>query len=192
MSKIKEDKKIEEVVEDKVDDLKEEFHEAIMDEIEKDIDGKDMEITLLNNKIKELEDKNLRMSAENINYRRRKDEEVSRMLKYSDEDIVVDLIEIIDNFERALKINSDNEETKKYVEGINMIYMSLLNLLNKYDVKEIEALGCEFDPTYHNGVLTDTDETKEDNVVLDVMLKGYMLKDKVIRPAMVKVNNLEK
>jgi molecular chaperone GrpE len=69
-----------------------------------------------------------------------------------------------------------------------MIYSNILNILNKYEVKEIEAFNKEFDPKYHQAVLTDTIESLGDNIVIEVLQKGYMYKDKVIRPSMVKVN----
>ena len=66
--------------------------------------------------------------------------------------------------------------------------MLLINILNNFEIKEIEALGKEFDPRYHQAVLTDNVSDKDNNIILDVLQKGYMSKDKVIRPAMVKVN----
>ncbi len=140
--------------------------------------------------IKELEEKLVRNQAELINYKRRKDDEVSRMLKYSQEDIILEILPIIDNFERAIKLDDNNleDELSKFLNGFKMIYTNLIEVLNKYEVKEIEALGKEFDPTYHQAVLTDKDESKAPGTVLEVLQKGYMYKDKVIRVSMVKVN----
>ena len=136
-------------------------------------------------KVKELEDKNLRVTSEMINSNRRKDEECNRLLKYKDEDIIMDLLQVIDNFERALSVKSTDEN---YQKGFDMIYAGLRSVLNKYEVKEIECLGLEFDPNLHQAVLTDHIEGKKDNEIIEVMQKGYTYKDKVIRPAMVKVN----
>ena len=145
-------------------------------------------IEALNLKIKELEDKNLRVTSEMINSNRRKDEECNRLLKYKDEEIINDLLPVIDNFERALSVKSDDENILNYQKGFNMIYESLKMTLNKYEVKEIECLGQDFDPALHQAVLTDHIEGKKDNEIIEVMQKGYTYKDKVIRPAMVKVN----
>ena len=142
-------------------------------------------IEALNLKIKELEDKNLRVTSEMINSNRRKDEECNRLLKYKDEDIIMDLLQVVDNFERALSVKSTDEN---YQKGFDMIYAGLRGVLNKYEVKEIECLGLEFDPMYHQAVLTDHIDGKKDNEIIEVMQKGYTYKDKVIRPAMVKVN----
>ena len=142
-------------------------------------------IEALNLKIKELEDKNLRVTSEMINSNRRKDEECNRLLKYKDEDIIMDLLQVVDNFERALSVKSTDEN---YQKGFDMIYAGLRGVLDKYEVKEIECLGLDFDPSLHQAVLTDHIEGKKDNEIIEVMQKGYTYKDKVIRPAMVKVN----
>jgi len=138
----------------------------------------------------ELNDKVLRSLAELQNYKKRKDEELNRMLKYSDEDLILELLPIIDNFERAIKLDDTNltDELSKFLEGFKMIYSNIVNLLNKYEVKEIESLNKTFDPTYHQAVLTDDLEGYENNIVIEVLQKGYIYKDKVIRPTMVKVN----
>ena len=142
-------------------------------------------IEALTLKVKELEDKNLRVTSEMINSNRRKDEECNRLLKYKNEDIILDLLQVVDNFERALSVKSTDEN---YQKGFDMIYAGLRSVLDKYEVKEIECLGLEFDPMYHQAVLTDHIEGKKDNEIIEVMQKGYTYKDKVIRPAMVKVN----
>ena len=151
--------------------------------------NKDKEVIKdLNLKIKELEDKNIRVTAEMINTVRRKEEENSRLLKYASEDVFIDLLQVVDNFERALSINSESEDVKNYQKGFNMIYDGLKNLLIKYEVKEIDALGTIFDPNFHQAVMTDHIDGKKENEVIEVLQKGYTYKDKIIRPAMVKVN----
>jgi molecular chaperone GrpE len=148
--------------------------------------NKDKElIESLTLKVKELEDKNLRVTSEMINSNRRKDEECNRLLKYKDEDIIMDLLQVVDNFERALSVKSTDEN---YQKGFDMIYAGLRSVLDKYEVKEIDCLGREFDPGKHQAVLTDHVEGKKQNEIIEVMQKGYTYKDKVIRPAMVKVN----
>ena len=143
--------------------------------------------------LKELQDANekcLRMAAELQNYKRRKEEETSNLMKYANEDLVKSLLPILDNFERAIKLDDNglSDEVSKFLSGFKMIYTSFVNILNDIDVKEIEADGLEFDPNFHQAVLTEKDENKPSNVILEVLQKGYTYKDKVIRPAMVKVN----
>ncbi len=144
----------------------------------------------LEEQIKNLQDSLLRSQAEVINYKRRKDEEVSRLMKYANEDIILGFLPILDNFERAMNMDDDNldDEVSKFLEGIKMVYTQTINLLNSFEVKEIECLDKVFDPTYHQAVVTACDEDKEDDIILEVLLKGYTYKDKVIRPAMVRVN----
>lgn len=145
---------------------------------------------ILDDKNKELENKILTMSADNINYRKRKDEEVSRILKFCNEDIIKDILPVVDNFERALKLAEDktDEEFVKFTEGYKMIYCSLQNILEKFEVKAIDGNNKAFDPVYHNAVIMEEKEGVEPGVVLEVLQKGYLYKDKVIRPAMVKVS----
>ena len=141
-------------------------------------------------KLKESDEKALRCSAELINYRKRKDEEVMKMLKYSNEPIVKELLPIVDNFERAIKFDDTNlnDELSKFLEGFKMVYCHLTNALEKYEVKAIDGYNKPFDPTYHQAVLTEKADGVEPGIVIEVMQKGYLLKDKVIRPAMVKVS----
>ena len=153
-------------------------------------DNNKEKIQTLENKIKELEEALLRKDADLINYRKRKDDEVSRMLKYKDEAIVKDILPIIDNFERAINLDDDNldDELSKFLEGFKMIYCHLEEILKKYEIKEIAETKVPFDPNIHQGVLTEKVEGLEPNMVVEVMQKGYLLKDKVIRHAMVKVS----
>lgn len=145
---------------------------------------------LLSTRIKELEDALLRSQAELLNYKRRKDEETSRIIKYAETDILEGFLPILDNFERAISMDDNNfgDETSKFLEGFRMVYNQTRSLLEKFEVKEIECLGKEFDPTYAQAVITDKDETKESGIVLEVFQKGYIYKDRVLRIAMVKVN----
>ncbi|MDD2377320.1 MAG: nucleotide exchange factor GrpE [Bacilli bacterium] len=142
------------------------------------------------NKISELEDTILRNKAEFVNYRKRLEEEQSRILKYSNEDIIKELLPILDNFERAISMDDDNleDEVSKFLAGFKLIYGNLVNILNDFEVTEVKGLDEEFDPTYQQAVMTEEKEGVEPGTVIEVLQKGYMLKEKVIRPAMVKVS----
>ena len=156
------------------------------------LEEKEEIISNLNKAIDEAKNNTLRAQAELLNYRKRKDAEVSDLLKYANADFAKELIVVVDNFERAIKMSleSNSEELKKYMEGYNLTYTNLISILNKFEISEINRLGEKFDPNLEQALLTDHDESKEDDVVTEVLLKGYMLKDRVIRPASVKVNNL--
>ena len=144
----------------------------------------------LKNDLKESSEKVLRLAAEMQNYKKRNETEKSNMLKYANEYLAKSLLPILDNFERAIRLDDNDlsDEVSKFLSGFKMIYGSFVNVLNNIEVKEIECDGLEFDPVYHQAVLTEKDETKPSGVILEVLQKGYMYKDKVIRPAMVKVN----
>ena len=157
--------------------------------IKKDHKSKDKKIIEeLQNEISVLKDKNMRITAEMINTVRRKEEETSRLLKYSNESLILELLPVIDNFERALENKTEDENIINYQKGIKMIYDSLINILNKYEVKEIDAINKEFDSTFHQAVMTEEKDGVDSNIVIEVMQKGYTYKDKIIRPAMVKVS----
>lgn len=148
------------------------------------------EILVLKNNIENLEKKVQLAQAELINYRKRKDEETSNMLKFANMDLILDLLPVIDNFERALAVTTD-ASFDKYNEGYKLIYNHILDTLKKFGVCEIEALDKEFDPNLHEAVMIGKEEDKPNDVVLEVFSKGYTLKGRVIRPSKVKVNNID-
>lgn len=149
---------------------------------------KDKKLEELQNEINTLKDKNMRIAAEMVNTLRRKDEETNRLLKYSNESLITELLPVIDNFERALNVDAKTVDVESYQKGMTMIYNSLKNILEKFEVKEIEAIDKEFDPSYHQAVMQEEKEGTKENIVIEVLQKGYTYKDKVIRPAMVKVS----
>lgn len=137
-----------------------------------------------------LNDKVLRISAEMQNMRRRYEAEISDIYKYEGEELIIKLLAIVDNFERAISLDDRDltDELSKFLSGFKMIYTNLLSILDSMDVKVIDCKGLEFDPNKMEAVLMEKDENLPANVVLEVLQKGYMYKDKVIRVAMVKVN----
>ncbi|MCI8394075.1 MAG: nucleotide exchange factor GrpE [Bacilli bacterium] len=151
----------------------------------------DAEILKLKEENVLLNDKVLRINAELQNIKRRNNEEMSRLLKYDGENLIKKILPIIDNFERAINMDDENleDEVSKFLSGFKMIYSNLKNILEEFEIKEIECLGKEFSPENMEAVLTDHIEGKEKNTVIDVLQKGYCYKDKIIRPAMVKVND---
>lgn len=149
---------------------------------------KNKQVEELTEKLKSLEEETLRAKADLINYRKRKDDEVSNLLKYCNADIIMLLLPVLDNFERVINKEDIPEDVKSYLEGFKLIYKQIKDILESNDVKEIEALGKEFDPMYHQSVTMRKDDTKESGIVLEVYQKGYTYKDKVLRPAMVIIN----
>ena len=127
----------------------------------------------------------LRMMADFQNYKRRVEKEKKDLYSYANEKIVSDLLEVMDNFERALEQEADDS----FKEGMEMIFKQLGTVLEKSGLAEIPALGEDFDPNVHNAVMTEETDEYESGKVSGVMQKGYTLNGKVIRPSMVKVVN---
>lgn len=139
----------------------------------------------------------MRLMAEFQNFKRRAAKEKSDIHAFANERIVNDLLPVLDNFERALGGETEgagaeapemSEEVANYAKGMELIFTQLKTALEKAGLKEIEALGADFDPTYHNAVMTDSTDEYEDGKISKVMQKGYTLNDRVIRPSMVAVN----
>ena len=151
----------------------------------------------LHEQIKQLEEHNQELmekvkynQAELVNYRKRKDEEVSNMMKYANKDIILEFLNVMDDFERAIKLDDNDltDELSKFLSGFKMMYGTMSDILTNYGVEVINRVGEEFDPMQEEALMVDNIKDKEDNVVTEVLLKGYKLKDRVIRPAKVKIN----
>ena len=154
--------------------------------------GESEEVLVLKNTIETLENKVKQSQAELINYRKRKDEEVINRLKFANQDLILEIIPVLDNFERAIKLaNSKDESLSKFLDGFKLTYNSLLDTLKRYGVEEIPAEGQVFDHNMHQAMLVETNNEKENSIVLEVLIKGYTLNGRVIRPASVKVNKLD-
>ncbi|WP_110926921.1 nucleotide exchange factor GrpE [Bacillus massiliglaciei] len=139
-------------------------------------------------KVEEMENRYLRLQADFDNSRRRARLDLEAAQKYRVQSLATDLVAALDNFERATKIEADNEQTKSLLQGMDMVYKSIVDALKKEGVEPLESVGKEFDPNIHQAVMQVNDENFESNVVVEEFQKGYMLKDRVLRPAMVKVN----
>lgn len=134
----------------------------------------------------DMQAKYVRLMAEFQNYKKRTAKEKEDIYSYGSEKIMTALTDVLDNFERALEQGSSDE---KYAEGMNLIFTQFTDALKKCGLEEIEALGEDFDPNFHNAVLMEDSEEYESGKVSCIVQKGYKLNGKVIRPAMVKVAN---
>lgn len=139
-------------------------------------------------KIEEAENRILRLQADYENSRRRAKLDLAATEKYKSQSLITGLLPAIDNFERALQIEADNEQTNSVLQGVEMVYRSLLDALKAEGAEQIEAVGKEFDPNLHQAIMQVEDANFESNIVVEELQKGYILKDRVIRPSMVKVN----
>lgn len=137
----------------------------------------------------ELKEKVLRITAEMQNMRRRYDADLANAYKYDGYDLVEKILPVIDNFERAMNVKV--EGTEKFLDGFKMIYDNLMSILANKGITPIDALNKPFDPSIMNGVMTEINNEVAEGTVLDVLQKGYMYNDKLVRPAMVKVSEKE-
>lgn len=148
----------------------------------------EQQIDELKRELEEKDNRYLRLYADFENYKRRTRNEIEAIKKYQAQDLIADLLPAIDNFERALKSEAKSDDAKNILKGIEMVYRGMMEALAKAGVKPIEAVGQAFDPRYHHAVMQEKSEDHPSNVVLEEFQKGYMLKDRVIRPSMVKVS----
>jgi len=167
-----------------VEEKKEAEQEAdILEEPEQNL--KELEKLKEENEI--LNDKYIRLYAEYENFRKRTAKEKDEIYSSATADVLKDILPVLDNFERALQFTGD--EPEKVLEGIRMIEAQFANALAKIGVEEIQAAGEQFNPEVHYAVAHEHDESQLENTVTDVLQKGYIKGERVIRPAMVKVVN---
>lgn len=160
------------------DDICEECVEDTSEELEEALKSKDREIEELNSKL-------LRLQADFVNFRKRAEKEKESTISYALESFVCSLLPIIDNFQRAMESESNKEDN--FYKGIEMIYQQLMKVFNENGVEEIKSLGENFDPNFHHAVFMEESDEYEEGKITEVLQNGYILKDRVIRPSMVKV-----
>ena len=185
----------EKVVADEVVEPKEETMETspVNEEVEAVTSVDQLEEALakvaeLENKLQDADNRYLRLQADMDNMRRRNRLETEAQEKYRAQKLVAELLPALDNFERALTIQTDNEQVKTMMQGMEMVYRGIVEALKTEGVSAIETEGKEFDPNYHHAVMQEEVEGIQPNTVILELQKGYVLKDRVIRPAMVKVS----
>ncbi len=145
-------------------------------------------IAELEAKLHEEENRFLRLRADFDNMRRRNQLDREASEKYRSQKLLTDLLPVIDNLERALEVEVTSEDAKSLYKGIEMVYRTLVDATNKEGLEAIVAEGEQFDPNVHQAVMQESDTEKESGIVLRELQKGYKLKDRVLRPSMVSVN----
>ena len=174
-----------EVVEEQNENVENQEAEKSAEETSDNCDDK---VKKLEAELEEWKNSYTRKLAEFQNFTKRKENEVAEMRKYASEGIIVKLLDNVDNLERAVDASKESQNFDSLIEGVNMILNNLKNLLTEEGVEEIEAAGKEYDPYEHKAMITENKEELDDNVVVQVFQKGYKMKGKVVRPAMVTVN----
>lgn len=132
--------------------------------------------------------KYLRLMADFDNYKRRAVKDRQEAEKFRAQSLLVDLLPVLDNFERALTTATGSEESSSLLKGVEMVQKSLHEAVKREGLEEIKSVGEQFDPNVHQAVMQEKDDSAEAGSVLMELQKGYTLKGRVLRPAMVKVN----
>ncbi|MDP3028299.1 MAG: nucleotide exchange factor GrpE [Deltaproteobacteria bacterium] len=134
-------------------------------------------------------DRMLRLAAELENYKKRAEREKAEHIKYANESFARKLLSILDNLERAVE-HAKNDDTDKHalLDGVEMVLREFMNAMEKSGLKAVDAYGQVFDPQYHEAVMVEENDSVEDNTILNELQKGYIFKDRLLRPAMVVVS----
>ncbi|WP_105619800.1 nucleotide exchange factor GrpE [Vallitalea okinawensis] len=173
---------LEEVIEEVDQETNEEVSDTAVTDLEEQLKSKEEEAT-------DYLDRLQRTMAEFENFRKRTVKEKSSMYESGAKDALEPILQIVDNFERALGTLEEDQKEDSFVKGIDMIYKQFTSVLEELGVKAIEAVGNEFDPNYHSAVTHVEDEQFGDNEVVEEFQRGYMYKESVLRYSMVKVAN---
>lgn len=177
------------------EDVNQEVHSdlnAVQNEMEEEIINNDIEV--LNKKLEdkttesnEYYDRLIRLQADFTNYKKRVEKEKSDIYLYANEKLAGDLLDIIDNLERALDSQTVDNEKNGLYEGIELVLKQLKDILKKHGVEEIDAMNKPFDMNLHHAVMREEVDDAETNEIIEVFQKGYILNGRVLRPSMVKV-----
>lgn len=175
----------------------EELEEVVEEVPEERNDGQDeesQEITLeqqvmqLQEEVQTWKTDYYKVFADMENLKKRMQNEHNNAMKFMMQSFIEEMLPVIDNFERSLAIENPSEEIQTFLKGYEMIYQQLLAALEKQGVKVIETANQEFDPNFHQAVMTVQDENYKPNMIVEELQKGYTLKDRVIRASLVKVS----
>ena len=149
------------------------------------------QIRKMQEELSEAKEKYLRLYAEFENYRKRVQKDREELVKYSIEPLVMELLTVIDNLEMALEHSENDATAESLIEGVELTLREFRKVIGKYGVQEIESLGKPFDPAYHHAINQVQRNDVESNTVVEEYRKGYLLKDRVIRPSLVAVSRRE-
>lgn len=151
-------------------------------------DAGSAELEKLQAELLEHQQRTLRVQADFDNFRRRTQKEKEDLGKYASSKLITELLPVIDNFERALQASEENPEFESFSKGVNMIFRQLESVLATEGLTAMKSVGEPFNPEYHQAIMQVESDEYEEGIVVEEVQKGYMLKDKVLRPAMVKVS----
>ncbi|MCZ8518695.1 MULTISPECIES: nucleotide exchange factor GrpE [Paenibacillus] len=152
-------------------------------------DAVNLEIEGLKKQLEEQQGRALRAQADFDNFRRRTQKEKEDFAKYASLKLIEQLLPVVDNFERAMAASRDNKDYDALIKGVDMIFRQLDGVLANEGLKPMETVGTPFNPEFHQAIMQVESEEHEEGTVVEEVQKGYLLKDKVLRPAMVKVSS---
>jgi len=162
----------------------EEIKEACEDQL-KEIQA---ELETAKQEAKETYDRFLRVSAEFENYKKRSAREMDDLRKYANQSLIVEMLAVVDNLERALNSSNGNSSNDKCMaDGVNLTLKEILKVFEKFNVKPIESIGQPFDPNFHQAMMQEETDDYPENTVITELQKGYMIHDRLLRPSMVVV-----
>jgi molecular chaperone GrpE len=145
---------------------------------------------LLEVKTKEAEDyydRLLRLAAETENFKKRQEKERTDLLQFANEKLIKELLPVVDNLERAIEHGRQGDAPAALLEGLELVHQGFLKALGQFGVSPIECLGQPFDPNFHNAVMQETTQEAPDRTVVKELQKGYLMHQRLLRPAMVAV-----
>ena len=169
--------------------------DAVDEAVDQENEKKETEEVAVEEQLKALEEEvntwktdYYKVFADMENLKRRLQNEHANTMKFMMQSFIEQLLPVVDNFERSLTVENPSEEIKNFLKGYEMIYNQLMQVLQSQGVEVIKTEGEEFDPNFHQAVMTVKDDNFKSNMIVEELQRGYKLKDRVLRPAMVKVN----
>lgn len=178
----------EQTIETQVEEPKDDAAESVSESSDSEENACVKELDELREQVKEHQERYLRVQADFDNFRRRSRMEKEDFAKYASMKLVESLLPVIDNFDRALQSTKDTKDFDALAKGIEMVYRQLDQVLAQEGLAPIQAVGEPFNPEFHQAIMQVESEDHEEGIIVEEVQKGYMLKDKVIRPSMVKVS----
>lgn len=179
---------VEEELKEKAEETAEEIPAQEAGDVQEPSAEAQAELDKLRAEAEEHKQRLLRTQADYDNFRRRTVKEKEELGKYASAKLITELLPVIDNFERALGLVNDSEEVASYAKGVEMIFRQLEGILKAEGLSAMESVGTPFNPEFHQAIMQVESDEYEEGTVVEEVQKGYILKDKVLRPAMVKVS----
>lgn len=157
--------------------------------VEEAVSAESQELEQLRAEVQEHQQRFLRSQADFDNFRRRTQKEKEELAKYASSKLITELLPVVDNLDRALAAAQENAEAESFSKGVDMIFRQLESVLASEGLTPMNAVGQPFNPEYHQAIMQVESDEFDEGIVVEEVQKGYMLKDKVLRPAMVKVSS---